>query len=329
MKRITIKMEGGGQKGFTLVELLVVIAIIGILIGLLLPAVQAAREAARRMSCTNNLKQLALSMHNYHDIQKSLPPYAILFEETANTGNYPAGTTTCHHWAVGSGPAPGGLYCGMFSWPAFILPFMESQALFDQMKFLREPFTDRINDPWYHSGEREKGDEENREACTNAPEGFRCPSVDHSEPGSQKDYCVPMTCLAENAVGNIGSQNALSCFWVNSKVSFGGITDGTSNTFLLLEQAHIKLRNDDGAGYNNFIYVNHITQGAHIWGHGGFNIINSNPIPGGYRTGRSLHPGGMNAAKCDGSVLFVSDTVDISNVFDGTITRAQGGIRNL
>ena len=87
------------SKGFTLVELLVVIAIIGILIGLLLPAVQAAREAARRMQCTNNLKQIGLAIHNFHDNMKGIPP-------------------TCIH-------------DGRMSFFGFIMPYMELTQLYD------------------------------------------------------------------------------------------------------------------------------------------------------------------------------------------------------
>ena len=122
------------RRGFTLVELLVVIAIIGILIGLLLPAVQAAREAARRMQCTNNMKQLALAMQNYHDVHKKLPHYATLFDSVANTGKFSSGESCCHSWPVGHPATNGGLYCGMWGWATNLLPFIEAAALYDKCR---------------------------------------------------------------------------------------------------------------------------------------------------------------------------------------------------
>ncbi len=107
------------RRGFTLVELLVVITIIGILIALLLPAVQAAREAARRITCTNNLKQLALAMHNYHTANQMFP---INYGGNQQYDN----TATGHSWFTG------------------LLPYIEQQALFDKINF-QQPLSDANN----------------------------------------------------------------------------------------------------------------------------------------------------------------------------------------
>lgn len=115
------------QHGFTLVELLVVIAIIGVLVGLLLPAVQAAREAARRMSCSNNFKQLGLAMHNYHSAYKQLP---VTGTGTDSPGISPvpqgssAGTS---NWWTGYGHANAWRLSALVS----MTPFMEQQALWE------------------------------------------------------------------------------------------------------------------------------------------------------------------------------------------------------
>ncbi len=91
--------------GFTLVELLVVIAIIGVLVGLLLPAVQAAREAARRMSCSNNFKQIGLAMHNYHSAFKQLPMQGA-GTDSPNGGPANQGSLGSHHELVGQLGSP-------------------------------------------------------------------------------------------------------------------------------------------------------------------------------------------------------------------------------
>ncbi|MCB9938424.1 MAG: DUF1559 domain-containing protein [Planctomycetaceae bacterium] len=114
-------------RGFTLVELLVVIAIIGILVALLLPAVQAAREAARRMQCSNNMKQMGIAFHNYHDTFKK----------------FPSAYTICRLDAMGSplGGAPYNAPRGdtAVSWGTSLLPYMEQQTVYDKFN-INVPF---------------------------------------------------------------------------------------------------------------------------------------------------------------------------------------------
>jgi prepilin-type N-terminal cleavage/methylation domain-containing protein/prepilin-type processing-associated H-X9-DG protein len=113
------------RKGFTLVELLVVIAIIGILVGLLLPAVQAAREAARRMSCSNNLKQIGLGFHNYHSAYKKLP--------VERGGTYRFGNNIQARTPVPIGGTYGGNNFHNLSALVPLTPFVEQQALWEKI----------------------------------------------------------------------------------------------------------------------------------------------------------------------------------------------------
>ena len=106
------------RRAFTLVELLVVIAIIGVLVGLLLPAVQAARESARRACCTNNMRQLGLALHSYHETFGSFP-----------AGNYG------HQSQVGVCPGTSGISKGWANWMISILPYLEQTPLYDAYDF--------------------------------------------------------------------------------------------------------------------------------------------------------------------------------------------------
>lgn len=158
------------RRGFTLVELLVVIAIIGVLVGLLLPAVQAAREAARRMSCSNNFKQLGLGMHNYHSAFKQLP--------THGTGTHDAPiVTTSQHWRNTT------LNSKMrLSMLVPILPFVEQQALWEQISNPNAERSDRnltapigtVANPWNPMGPTP--DNIQYRPWVNEIPSYRCPS---------------------------------------------------------------------------------------------------------------------------------------------------------
>lgn len=139
------------RPGFTLVELLVVIAIIGILVALLLPAVQAARAAARRMQCSNNVKQLVLATHNYHDIHKTFP---------LNYANWRS-----------SHPIDG----SATSWMTQTLPFIEQQPLYDQINFA---FGCR-NDPRNAIANPNGALPSNEKVARTSVAAFQCPEDSH------------------------------------------------------------------------------------------------------------------------------------------------------
>jgi prepilin-type N-terminal cleavage/methylation domain-containing protein len=208
------------KRGFTLVELLVVITIIAILIALLLPAVQAAREAARRMSCSNNLKQIGLGLHLYHDLHGCLP---------AGWRGYDV--TTGQPYALGE---PG------WGWAACLLPFVEQGNAFDSMVHI----------------EKSLAALENAKARVWAIPLFRCPSdIGKStftwtpdRPSANGPANIELA--TSNYSGVFGTIDVHSCgsvplgkqcasdgvFHHNSAVRFAEITDGLSNTFVVGER---------------------------------------------------------------------------------------------
>jgi prepilin-type N-terminal cleavage/methylation domain-containing protein/prepilin-type processing-associated H-X9-DG protein len=297
------------RRGFTLIELLVVIAIIAVLIALLLPAVQSAREAARRVQCVNNLKQLGLALHNYHDAVLVLPPGYIA------ASPFKDGETDT---------APG------WSWASMILPQFDQAPLYASANFSLP-----VQAP------------ANTTAIRTNLSCFLCPSDQFQGPtfpvtdgfGKTVATVAPSSYAAscgddasDTAFGFDNLGNGRGLFFRNSSIRIAGITDGTSQTVMLEERAW---GNAEGT-WTGAIQGGYIQRGpfnpcpgsddatyqapclvlAHC------HMINTNAdSDSGLDDSSSFHPGGANILFGDGSVHFLKSVPNDAGVNPDGSTR--------
>jgi prepilin-type N-terminal cleavage/methylation domain-containing protein/prepilin-type processing-associated H-X9-DG protein len=321
--------------GFTLIELLVVIAIIGILIGLLLPAVQKVREAANRMRCQNNLKQIGLALHNYHQVNERFPPGCI----------YPVTS---------------------LNWRGLILPYLEQDNLYNTLSPTGSPLGNAswggLNpqlvkkelsvymcpsstlDPFYGS----VGGYNTDKALVHAYIGIAGATPDPI--GRLGGSLCTTTMYANMVFANTGMLT------VNQGIRIADCLDGTSNTIAVGEQSGLvgpnDLRNSYRGGWAGAAMDGNYggdstgphTQAFSVWcptGTGTINAYTSGITVVGYRNNsktapgpanfaysantilNSFHPGGINVLLTDGSVRFVSDNVDFTN-FQNLCVRDDG-----
>ncbi len=329
--------------GFTLVELLVVIAIIGILVGLLLPAVQAAREAARRMSCGTNMKQIGLASLNHESTYKRMPP-SLFVDIGARPGT--AGQPGF--------PYPAIVHC----WSIYLLPYMEQNQIYSayDQKF-----------PWFSSPSLVPGTPNNQAALKNVIPGFICPS---SPGGAERRIAGTFTFLAPFPFQDFAATDYATCSSINSaSITFFGysspttqndlfsalgpdlrgagvsllgsparqansiafITDGTSNTILMCEDAGrpdfyignkkstARYLRDGGWGHHENDYgLDGAVSGAETSpGNCVINCHNNNET-------YAFHTGGATHGLADGSVRFISASIT-PQIYAALITAGGAG----
>jgi type II secretory pathway pseudopilin PulG len=287
-----------------LIELLVVIAIIAILIGLLLPAVQKVREAAARIKCRNNLKQIALALHNYH----------------SSYGVFPPGCVTNK-----SEPCPGGGRSGP-PWTVAVLPYLEDENRYRTFNVTTGTFFGL-----YPGG--------GGSACTEAAQQlirnvkYECPSDPNSGEGRANcnyfgvmgggaSNADPWICICPDHFSTTRRGSDTGIFFNNSKIRLTDITDGTSNTFMLGESRYQQIAEVGyGARYGGTWASSYYWAGGPMYQNMALTMsgINSSLLDPARdvthevytHTFGSRHAGGCHFALADASVQFVSQNIDL------------------
>lgn len=324
-------MNYSRKSGFTLVELLVVIAIIGILIGMLLPAVQQVREAARRITCANNMRQMTLAALNYESAHMAFPPGMKSRDLDYHSSD-------------------AALFSHGLNWSCIILPFVEQSATFDSINELSDqqrtprwwggsPWTDhaKVVFSLFHCPSDVMGEFNTVRANSHAKSNYV--GVLGHRLDRDLNQITDYSQFAVNQSGPISTHDQRvqlrfpGILYFNSKVSFGQISDGTSNTFIVGERDGAPM-GVDGGGTNRI-------RGAATWcganRAGWLNqclgptssdprfTINSSVIGNTERwyAFTSQHPAGANFGRADGSVEFVSETIN-GAVYEAMGTKAGG-----
>jgi prepilin-type N-terminal cleavage/methylation domain-containing protein/prepilin-type processing-associated H-X9-DG protein len=316
------------RTGFTLIELLVVIAIIAILIGLLLPAVQKVREAAARAKCTNNLKQLGLGLLNYHDAIGSFP--AAKKDNSANPGTLPVTPVT--------------------SWTPYVLPYIEQDAVARLYNFTVN-FDNAANDDTANNDPTKP----NRQRIPT----FICPSTPNLDRTTNTHHRGVLEYMSPNQLTrDSGGANSFTNYPATFGMPFpksdpffvgvlghdkgdgnksgyrrvSDVTDGTSSTILLAEEAGLTDKYVMGA------FDGTTTWGTGAWANPATEITVGGCVPGaGTAPGPmpmncmnkdelySFHKGGVNVVFCDGSVHFIRETMKLE-ILIALITRSIGEV---